>query len=74
MSQHDDAYIKQHLSNICSPIHEKVKQHLGWVEKSVAYIKRHAYCSKLVPGECFWRSAVKSVINENWNCLFTRSK
>ena len=25
--------IKQHLSNIRSSIHEKVKQHWGWVEK-----------------------------------------
>ena len=30
--------IKQHLSNIWSSIHEKVKQHYwGWVEKNVAY-------------------------------------
>ena len=29
--------IKQHLRNIWSSIHEKVKQHWGWVEKSVAY-------------------------------------
>ena len=28
--------IKQHLINIWSSIHEKVKQHWGWVEKSVA--------------------------------------
>ena len=32
-------YIKQHLSNIWSSIHEKVKQHWGWTEKSVAYKK-----------------------------------
>ena len=25
--------VKQHLSNIWSSIHEKVKQHWGWVEK-----------------------------------------
>ena len=31
--------IKQHLSNIWSSINEKVKQHWGWVEKSVAYKK-----------------------------------
>ena len=31
--------IKQHLSNIWTSIHEKVKQHWGWVEKSVAYKK-----------------------------------
>ena len=32
--------IKQHLSNIWSSIHEKVKQHWAWVEKSVAYKKK----------------------------------
>ena len=31
--------IKQHQSNIWSSIHEKVKQHSGRVEKSVAYKK-----------------------------------
>ena len=31
--------IKQHLSSILSSIHEKVKQHLGWIEKKVAYKK-----------------------------------
>ena len=30
---------KQHLSNIWSRIHEKVKQHWGWVEKSAPYKK-----------------------------------
>ena len=30
-------YIKQHLSNIWNSIHEKVKQHWAWVEKSVTY-------------------------------------
>ena len=34
-----DVSIKQHLSNIWRSIHEKVKQHWGWVEKSVAYKK-----------------------------------
>ena len=32
-------HIKQHLSNIESSIHEKVKQRWGWVEENVAYIK-----------------------------------
>ena len=32
--------VKQHLSNIWSSTHEKVKQHWGWVQKSVAYKKR----------------------------------
>ena len=31
--------IKQHLTKTWSSIHEKVKQHWGWVEKSVAYKK-----------------------------------
>ena len=31
--------IKQHLNNIWSSNHEKVKQHWGWLEKSVAYKK-----------------------------------
>ena len=31
--------LKQLLSNIWSLIYEKVKQHYGWVEKSVAYEK-----------------------------------
>ena len=32
-------YIDQHLSNLWSSIDDKVKQHWGWVEKSVAYKK-----------------------------------
>ena len=32
--------IKQHLSNIWSSFHKKVKKHCGWVEKSAAYKKR----------------------------------
>ena len=31
--------IKQHLSNIWSLTHEKVKQQWSWVEKNVAYKK-----------------------------------
>ena len=36
-------YIKQHLSNIWSSIHEKVKQHWGWVEKKSVACKKIAY-------------------------------
>ena len=35
--------INQHLSNIWSSIHEKAKQHWGWVEKSVACKKSALY-------------------------------
>ena len=31
---------KQHLSNIWSSSHEKVKQQLGWVEKKMLLIKK----------------------------------
>ena len=31
--------IKEHISNIWSSVYENVKQHWGWVEKSVAYKK-----------------------------------
>ena len=31
--------IKQNLSNIWGSIYEKVRQHWGWVEKSVGYKK-----------------------------------
>ena len=29
-------YVKQHLSNIWGSVHENVKQHWDWAEKSVA--------------------------------------
>ena len=32
--------IKEHLSNNWSSIHGQIKQHWGWVEKSVAYKKK----------------------------------
>ena len=36
---------KQHLSNIWGSVHWKVKQHWGWVKKSVAYKKSVHYKS-----------------------------
>ena len=33
MSQYIVICIKQHVSNIWSSIHDKVKQHWGWAEK-----------------------------------------
>ena len=35
--------IKQHLSNIWSSIHEKVKQHWGWVEKKRCLYKKSVF-------------------------------
>ena len=36
-------YVKQHLSNIWGSIHEIVKRHWAWVEKSVVYKKTFFY-------------------------------
>ena len=36
-------YIKQHLSNNGSLIHEKVKQHWGWVEKERCLYKNSVH-------------------------------
>ena len=33
-------YIKQHLSNIWSSIHEKLKQNWGWAKKKALLIKK----------------------------------
>ena len=41
--------IKQPLSNIWSSVHEKVKQHWGWVENNVAY-KKNVYLFVLITG------------------------
>ena len=38
--------IKQHLSNIWSTIHEKVKQHWGWVEKKSCLPKKRVFKDK----------------------------
>ena len=35
--------VKQHLSNICSSIQDKIKQHCGWVEKKALLIKKSVY-------------------------------
>ena len=40
--------IKQHLGSIWSSIHEKVKQHWGWNEISVAYRKKVCICLRFI--------------------------
>ena len=35
--------IKQHLSNIWSLIHEKVKQNWGWIEKKRCLLKKRVF-------------------------------
>ena len=38
--QYGSVFIKQYLSNIWGSIHEKVKQHWGWVEKNSLLVKK----------------------------------
>ena len=45
--------IKQHLNNIWSSIHEKVKQHWGWVEKKRFFLKS-AYMNLICFTNIFW--------------------
>ena len=59
-------FSKQHLSNIWSWIHEKVKQHWGWVEKSLAYTKKRARCC----GFKFCCSHLSKIIFTYTFCLF----
>ena len=40
-------YIEQHLSDIWSSIHEKVKQPWSWIEKKVFLIKKSVYVNAL---------------------------
>ena len=50
--------IKQHLSNIWRSIYEKVKQHWGWVEKSVAYKKMYISLAPLMIPPRSWCESV----------------
>ena len=53
--------IKQHISNIWSSIYQKVKQHWGWVKKSVANKK-----------ECisFLFLSYNTLYFNSWNTVF----
>ena len=44
--------IKQHLSNILSSTHGKVKQYWGWVAKSVVYKKSAYIMSAIDKSDC----------------------
>ena len=46
--------IKEHLSNIWSSVHEKVKQHWGWVEKRRCLQKKKA------------RNSIKGTLTQIW--------
>ena len=50
--------IKQHLSNILSSIHEKIKQHWDWVKKSFAF-KKSVYCTKFLSNSKLFSCRIK---------------
>ena len=56
--------IKQHLSNIWSSIHEKVKQHWGWVEKMLLIKKVFVY--ERFDLEMYAACQQKSMSKLNW--------
>ena len=51
---YDDAYIKQHLSNLWSSFHEIVKEHWGWAEKKGLLMKKGVY-------SCYFANLVKTL-------------
>ena len=55
--------IKQHLSNIWRSVHEKAKQHWGWVEKSFVYKKKRVKlnCRRF----SYFQSFAHDIIAEN---------
>ena len=57
--------IKQHLSNTWSSIHEKVKQHWGWVEKKRCLWKEKAKkrCSIWINGA--WHKRTYAIVSTN---------
>ena len=59
MSQYDDAFMfKQYVSNIWRSIHEKVKQHWGWVEKKVCLLKKRCLQKALLIKKCCLQKSV----------------
>ena len=78
MSQYDDAFMfKQYVSNIWRSIHEKVKQHWGWVEKKLCLLKKRclqksvAYKKALLIKKCCLQKSVayKKVLLTKKRCL-----
>ena len=71
--------VKQHLSNIWSSIHEKIKQHCAWVKKSFVYKKKRVFeklCTVLRKEETTRQEIVdfpfkmfKMRFLRSWKCL-----
>ena len=57
-------YIKQHLSNIWSSIHEKVNQHQGSIEKRALVLKK-ARIPAVWKSKAFKRPKKSSIMSED---------
>ena len=56
-------YNKQHVSNIWSSIHEKVKQHWGWVvKKSVTYKQKRVLVIKTWLSIFWWLTTGYAIV------------
>ena len=66
--------IKQHLNNIWSSIHEKVKQHWGVVEKSVTLSKTCIRFAKLINSLLDNHAVLFRRIKSNWRFLLNLMK
>ena len=58
---------KQHVSNTWSSIHEKVKQHWGWVEKKASLIKKSVYLTSIV--SFFIDQSEKWIVSSFYNLI-----
>ena len=59
---------KQHISNICSSIHVKAKQHWGWAEKK-CYLQKSAYIPRIKKYGRKWRTLQKNSIYKKKFCF-----
>ena len=64
--------IKQHLSNIWKLVHEKVKQHWGWLEKKVVYKKErlNINCRRFSYFRPFSRDIITQNTTHSNMCIF----
>ena len=58
--------IKQHLSNIWSSIHEKVKQHWGWVNKKTFLMKQKRVLNFPIWKSLWWNLTSQFTMQWSW--------
>ena len=63
---------KQHLSNIWSSVHEKVKQHWGWVEKKRCLKKKRVFRACEKKWWFFWKYFATTLTENAIPCDFRK--